>query len=144
MPVSSNQSNMSVSNQNPTNNNEYQDLLRHVMKVPTNRCIIRQNFLYNICSRLQDIDQCGGHIWVHGKRGSGKTVAVSQAVRIVVEQKKAFHPNGVYWITIGNAKNQRLFLILEKLCLELGLQGIDLPQKLDDVVDRLNRYFQGS
>lgn len=39
---------------------------------------------------------------MYGMAGSGKTIAVSQAVHQVIEKDGCFQGQGVYWIKIGN------------------------------------------
>ena len=60
------------------------------------------------------IDENGGHILVHGMAGSGKTIAVSQAIKQAVENDGCFKGNGVYWIKIGNRciKNMMILYVL--------------------------------
>ena len=78
------------------------NLLRNVPSVLSSQYIIRQEFVDSICSQLKKINTNGGHILVHGMAGSGKTIAVSQAVQQVVEKDSCFQDQGVYWIKIGN------------------------------------------
>ena len=51
---------------------------------------------------MKKIDKDGGHILVHGMAGSGKTVAVCQAVRQVIVGDNYFQSQGCYYIDIGN------------------------------------------
>lgn len=63
--------------------------------------VTRTQFNNAICYQLKQIDQLSGHILVYGMPGSGKTVAVCQAVRQVILQESCFNPYGCYWIKIG-------------------------------------------
>ena len=65
--------------------------------------IVRQNIVNQICFQLKNIDEQkrGGLILVHGMAGSGKTITVSQSVRLAVEECGCFRPQGVYWTKIG-------------------------------------------
>ena len=88
--------------------------MRGVLETPESHYILRQQFVDTICNYLIKIDgdQDGGHVLVHGLAGSGKTIAVSQAVRYVVQQEQYFAPHGVYWIKIGISSSIIPFSIL--------------------------------
>ena len=62
--------------------------------------ILREQFNNTICDQLVQIDESGGKILLHGISGSGKTVALSQAIRLLFE-KNYFKPYGCYWVKIG-------------------------------------------
>lgn len=78
------------------------DLLRNVPRLLENRYIIRESFVDAICSQLEDLNSTDGRILVYGIAGSGKTTAVAQSIRLIVEEQNYFKPHGVYWIKIGN------------------------------------------
>ena len=75
--------------------------LRNVPPILKSDYILREQFNNTICQQLQQIDQSGGHILVYGMAGSGKTVAVCQAVRQLIIEENCFRPYGCYWIKIG-------------------------------------------
>ena len=77
------------------------NLLRELPKTPENEYVVRKKFNETICQQLKEIDESGGHILVHGMTGSGKTVAVCQAVRQLIVQENCFKSCGCYWIKIG-------------------------------------------
>lgn len=77
-------------------------MLRDVPSTPSSHYIERKDYIASICNQLKVIDESGGHILVHGMAGSGKTIAVSQAIRQAAESNGCFKGNGVYWIKIGN------------------------------------------
>ena len=79
--------------------------------MPENRYIIRENFIDTICSQLEDINATGGHILVHGIAGCGKTTAVAQSVKLMVDEQDFFKPYGVYWIKIGNVSISKLLVL---------------------------------
>lgn len=87
--------------------------MRGVPETPESHYILRQQFVDTICNYLIKIDgdQDGGHVLVHGLAGSGKTIAVSQAVRYVVKEEQSFAPHGVYWIKIGILKDKLQYII---------------------------------
>lgn len=72
-------------------------------ETPSNYYIVRQDLVNQICYQLKkiDSDKKGGLILVHGMAGSGKTITVSQSVRLAVEECGCFRPQGVYWTKIG-------------------------------------------
>ena len=76
-------------------------MLRNLPKHPESNYVLREQFNNTICQQLKQIDQCGGHILVHGMPGSGKTVAVCQAVRQLIVDQDYFQPHGCRWIKIG-------------------------------------------
>ena len=77
-------------------------MLRTVPKYPECDYIIREQFHKTICKQLKQIDQSGGHILVHGMPGSGKTVAVCQAIRQLVVQENCYQPHGCHCLKIGS------------------------------------------
>ena len=78
------------------------DRLRNFPKYLEDDYVLREEFNNTICEQLKQIDQSGGHILVHGMPGSGKTVAVCQAVRQLIVDENCFQPHGCYWIKIGS------------------------------------------
>ena len=62
--------------------------------------MIREELNKSICDQLKRIDQDSGHILVHGMPGSGKTVAVRQALRQLMKENY-FNQYDCYWIKIG-------------------------------------------
>ena len=77
------------------------DILRDLPETPQSDYVLREQFNNTICKKLKEINASGGHILVHGMPGSGKTVAVCQAVRQLIVQENYFKPHGCYWIKIG-------------------------------------------
>ena len=84
--------------------NYLDDLLRDLPPTPESDYVSREHFNNTICHHLKQIDQSGGHILIHGMPGSGKTVAVCQAVRQLIVEENYFRPHGCYWIKIGTTQ----------------------------------------
>ena len=78
-------------------------MLRNLPEYPESDYILREQLNNTICEQLKQIDQSGGHILVHGMPGSGKTVAVCQAVRQLIVKENYFRTHGYRWIKIGSA-----------------------------------------
>lgn len=80
----------------------YSGWLRNVPEISQKHHVIRKDLLEKIRDQLLMLNEdLSGQILVHGLPGSGKTVAVSQAVQQIVLQDACFHRYGVYWIKIG-------------------------------------------
>ena len=78
------------------------DLLRDVPPTPESHYILRHKFINEICNHLREINRNNGHLLIHGMAGSGKTIAISQSVRLLLENEDCFRPYGVYSLKIGN------------------------------------------
>lgn len=91
--------------------NYSENLLRDLPPTQKSDYVIREQFHNIICNQLKHIDQRGGQILVHGMPGSGKTIAVCQAIRQVIIQENCFKPYGCYWIKIGIHNQFATFLI---------------------------------
>ena len=86
-------------------------MLRNLPKYLEFDYVLRDQFNNTICEQLKQIDQSSGHILVHGMPGSGKTVAVCQAVRQVIAEENCFRPHGCYWMKIGSIQIIKLLLV---------------------------------
>ena len=82
------------------NLNYSEDTLRDLPKTPESDYVTREKFNNTICEQLKAIDKFGGRVLVYGMAGSGKTVAVCQAVRQLFQQNY-FQSHGCHWIKIG-------------------------------------------
>lgn len=79
----------------------FSGLLRDVPLMAGSNYIYRHECMDHLVNILKNLDQKKGHILVYGVAGSGKTTAVSQALRTVIGNGSAFYPYGAYWIHVG-------------------------------------------
>ncbi|RDD40482.1 Apoptotic protease-activating factor 1 [Trichoplax sp. H2] len=118
--------------------------LRDVPPTPTSHYIVRTDFIAVISSKLKEIDEIGGRILVHGMAGSGKTIAVSQAIRHTAEVDRCFETGGVYWVKIGDISEDKLFSKLKGLCIKLGIEWKQVPQDLEEIESYLSLYLENN
>ncbi|RDD46820.1 Apoptotic protease-activating factor 1 [Trichoplax sp. H2] len=123
-------------------------LLRNVPETPSAYYIERQSYIQKIIDYLKRIDsnELGGHILIHGMAGSGKTVIASQSVRLAIYNYGLFRSGGVYWIKIGNIREDEFVTKLRSLYIQItkNIQNIcQLPDKVDEMVACLQAYLEG-
>ncbi|RDD38113.1 Apoptotic protease-activating factor 1 [Trichoplax sp. H2] len=119
------------------------DLLRDVMEVPIHRYIYVIDSVDAIASNLKMIHGKSGKIIVRGTAGCGKTIALSQAIRKVVQEEGCFNPDGIYWVDIGDINEDRLLQKLLSLYhrLNAGIAITQSPTDLIEVVDCIQYYL---
>ncbi|RDD38720.1 Apoptotic protease-activating factor 1 [Trichoplax sp. H2] len=99
-------------------------------------CIVRKEFIDKIEKALQCINEKDINIFVYGRGGSGKTVAVSQTVLQFLNSGGDKYD--VVWIKIGDVDDIELFNILKKLANKLQLPtNVNSEWNLEDLCSAL-------
>ena len=87
-------------------------LLRDVPIMAGSNYIYRHDIMDRLITTLKNIDDKKGHVLIYGKAGSGKTTAVSQALRYLISNGRAFHPNGAYWVHVGKFMIDEIMIMI--------------------------------